>query len=119
MANLSWNKLQLLNNENIDRLEEKPGVYRLSYKSADGNIYVFYVGIAQRSLKESLKIYISGNITNICIKSHLENLECYFRCAVIEDEKLRRDAHRTLYSRYSPKCNLEIPSGELIDINYK
>lgn len=119
MANLNWNKLQLLNNENIDKVEEKPGVYRLSYKSADGHIYVFYVGIANKSLKESLKTYISGNIDNLCIKSYIDNLECYFKYSVIEDEELRKNTHRSLYAHYAPKCNLEIPSGTIIDINYK
>lgn len=119
MPTLNWSKLQLLNNESIDSVEEKPGVYRLSYKSADGPIYVFFVGKTDKSIKESLKNHLSGNIDNLCIKSYVDNLKCYFKYSIIEDEELRKNTHKSSYAHYSPKCNLDIPSGMIIDINFK
>lgn len=119
MPQLTWSNLQLLNSENVNNLEDKPGVYRLSYRSPDNNIYIFFVGEASSSLKNTLLPYLTRSTDNPCIKSYLENLECHFKYTVIEDEELRKNTVHTLYSKYSPKCNLEIPSGNFVEINYK
>lgn len=119
MPTINWSNLKLLNTENINEVEERPGIYRLSYKSADGNIYVFFVGSSNDSLKQSLSSYLAPNtIDNPCIKSYLLNLECYFKFSIIEDSQERQNICHTLYIHYAPKCNLEIPAGDNININY-
>lgn len=119
MAQLEWSKLSPLDLSIISNIGSKPGVYRLAYKASDGSFYVFYVGRADKSIKEELTKFASKETDNPCVKTHLENLECYFRHAFIEDQKTRQNVERTVYDHFKPKCNLETPNGESIDINFK
>ena len=115
---LTWSKLLPLNETVILSQPAKAGIYRLSYKSADGSYYVFYVGNANTSLKESLARHISGNEENICVKTTIKNLECYFKIAEISNSKERLDAVRTMIEHFKPKCNPPQTVGEVIDINF-
>ncbi len=93
------------------------GVYRLSYKSSDGNYYVFYVGQAE-DIKERLIQHLSANEMNECIKNYLKTEDCFFRYAKITRQSLRDATERKAYREYGPKCNYQEPSGELdVDVN--
>jgi len=113
---LNWSKLQLLTKENIDILPAEGGVYRLSYQSADENIYVFYVGEAS-SLRTTLNDIVNKNLNNECVKTFTTNLKCYFKYALLSDASQRNDCVRTLYSHFAPKCNIKLPEGNIIEIN--
>lgn len=116
MTQITWSKLSPLDLSVINTLESKPGVFRLSYKSADGSYYVFYVGRTDTSIKEALAEILSDT-NNVCIKTHLNNLECYFKYVLIDDSTTRRNVERTVYEHFKPKCNTEAPSGQIIEID--
>ncbi len=115
---LKWSKLLSLTEENVKTVPNVSGIYRLSYKSSDGSIYVFYVDESD-SLKTSLEPLLKKTTDNECVKTFLQNLPCYFRFAPIENKADKQNCVRSLYGYYSPKCNLKLPEGSLIDINYK
>jgi hypothetical protein len=115
---LKWSKLVPLNQSSIEQIETKPGIFRLAYKAADGAHYVFYVGSTSKSIKEELSNVISGTLNNPCVKIHLENLECFFRYAFIENTEDLNDILKTIYEHFKPKCNLEIPGGKIVTINF-
>ncbi len=114
---LSWSKLQLLTSALIGNIPNEAGIYRLTYKATDGSYYAFYVGRSETSIKEDLGVITKGKTDNPCIKSHLENLECYFRYALVKDPEERKNAERSIYDHFKPKCNLEIPGGQLVEVN--
>lgn len=113
---LNWSPLIAFNQENIDKISNISGVYRLSYKSVDGNYYVFYIGRSDDSINTSLNAHLNNLIDNPCIKAHLNNLPCYFRFVQVENTEERKNIEKTLYSIYNPKCNLNIPEGKIIEI---
>ena len=116
---LTWSKLLPLNKEIISNIPPKAGVYRLSYKSAEGPIYVFYIGRANASLKDTILSHLSSSENNICIKTYITNLECYFKYAEVSTEAERLDCEKSLYVHYSPKCNTDVPKGKIIeDLNF-
>jgi len=114
---LTWSKL--LNLEPLSSLlyvPEVAGVYRLSYRSSDGKIYVFYVGKAT-NLKRRINQHLSPEENNLCIKKMLTNYSCFVRYARVENENIRDGAEAFLYSYYSPSCNIDEPLGKIVDIN--
>ena len=114
---LTWSSLQLLESSIIDNLPQEAGVYRLSYKSADGPYYVFYVGQAD-NIRERLTQHLNGINTNPCVTTYIKNLKCYFVYTLIAESNLRKDIERTNYDHFKPKCNVQMPAGNFIDINY-
>jgi excinuclease UvrABC nuclease subunit len=113
---LTWTKLTKLNEPLIKELKDGiPGVYRLSYKAAEDNYYVFYVGQAD-DIKQRLLQHISSYETNECIKDHFRTKECFFRYAKIIKDYIRDATERKVYKEYGPKCNYQEPQGRL-DIN--
>jgi len=117
MPNLNWSELQLLESSIINSVPSVSGVYRLSYKSADGPYYVFYVGQAD-NLKERLMQHLNGTNTNSCVATYIKNLKCYFVYTAISETNLKKDTERTIYDHFKPKCNIQLPEGNRIDINY-
>lgn len=115
---LTWPKLQSLNQSVISTQSQKAGVYRLSYKSADGSFYVFYVGNATTSLRDSLLWHISENEENVCIKTTIKNLECYFKISEVSGEEDRLNIVKTMGDHFKPKCNLQNLEGKTIEINF-
>ncbi|OGK16583.1 hypothetical protein A2774_03145 [Candidatus Roizmanbacteria bacterium RIFCSPHIGHO2_01_FULL_39_12c] len=116
---LTWTRLTSLNEETINAIESGlPGVYRLSYKSLqDGSYYVFYVGRAE-DLKQRLLAHLSPTEENVCIKNYLEQFDCYFRYAIVENEKVRGAAEKQMFKQYQPVCNISEPDGpEDIQVN--
>lgn len=117
MTKLDWSELSPLDSSVTDNIDSKPGVFRLSYKAADGSYYVFFVGRADVSLNEDLAKLTRKETDNPCIKTYLDNLECYFKCAFIGDIETRKDVERTLYENFKPGCNFNVPEGKVIEIN--
>lgn len=115
---LTWTKLTTLTEQSVKRLPISiGGVYRLSYKSSDGNYYVFYVGQAE-DIRERLLQHLSASETNDCIKSYLRTENCFFRYSKITKQYLRDATERKAYREYGPKCNYQEPAGRLdIEIN--
>lgn len=119
MLTLHWTKLLSLDQSIINTQDFGPGVYRLSYKSADGSYYVFYIGRSDASVKERLLQHISESEENLCIKINIKNLECYFKFAPVDDQTERENIERTLYEHFKPRCNNREPEGEFVEINFK
>jgi len=115
---LTWTKLTALTEGIINSIPtDKSGVYRLSYKSNDGNYYVFYVGQAE-DIKKRLLEHLSVYEENECIKDHLRTKECFFRYAVITRKNVRDATERAAYREYKPSCNYQEPSGsDTIQVN--
>ena len=114
---LIWSKLQPLDQSVISGQPQSAGVYRLSYKSADGSFYVFYVGNATTSLRDSLLQHISESEENVCIKTTIKNLECYFKTSEVSNEDDRLNIVKTMGDHFKPKCNLQKLDGKTIEVN--
>jgi len=119
MTKIKWTKFSPLDEQTVEKLENNlMGVYRLTYLSTDGSHYVFFVSNSEKSIKDTLKHHLSSDDSNACIKSHLRNLKCFFRYAETEKKDLK-NITRTIYEHFNPKCNLEVPEGEKIEVNIK
>lgn len=116
-VNLTWNLLKALNEANLNLLENDiKGVYRLSYKHEDGNIYVFYVGESADIKKVLLNHFTASD--KECIVNHLKVSQCYFRYAQVESQEMRKKILSKLYKFYQPHCNDPIPVDDnSIEIN--
>ena len=102
--NVSWSTRFEYNEENVKGVVpiDKEGVYRLIFlKNQD--YLVFYVGLG--NLEDRLLSHLQASEPDECIKSHLENYKCYFRFAVIENEKDQMDVEWWIVKHYEPKCN--------------
>lgn len=113
---LTWSRLTTITPLTTILIPNFSGVYRLSYRSSDGNIYVFYVGQAD-DLKARIGQHLSPNETNLCIRKMLTNYTCYIRYARINDFRVRNGAESYLYRHFSPSCNSIEPVGPSIIIN--
>ncbi len=113
---LTWSKLLEISATTSLIIPELSGVYRLSYQSSDGNIYVFYVGQAD-NLRQRINEHTSNSETNLCIKRMLLNFKCFVRYARVDNPNVRDGAERFLYGHYSPSCNSIEPSGSRLVIN--
>lgn len=113
---LTWSKLNEINISSSLLIPSLPGVYRLSYRSSNGNIYVFYVGQAD-DLKARITQHLSQNEVNSCIRKMLTSYTCYIRYARINDRRIRDGAELFLYRHFSPSCNSVEPTGPEISIN--
>lgn len=115
---LEWNKLTPLNKESVNSItHDLAGVFRLSYRHEDTNIYVFFVGRSDSVKKNLLNLLDSPE--NECIKFHLETKkECFFKYAPVADEKVRELVYKQLYKFYQPSCNEQMQiSEDVIQIN--
>lgn len=118
--NLTWISLTKLDIDNISKINNNiHGVFRLSYKHKDGNIYVFFVG-GGNNIKEELKKLLEKekDKDNECISSHLRSFECYFRYAELKQTEYINSVLGELYKFYQPACNEPIETnGNNIQIN--
>lgn len=113
---LTWSKLNEINTLTSILAPNFPGVYRLSYRSSNGNIYVFYVGQAE-NLHARVSQHLSTLETNPCVRKMLTNYTCYIRYARVNEQRIRDGAELYLYRHYSPSCNSMEPTGPNISIN--
>jgi excinuclease UvrABC nuclease subunit len=79
------------------------GVYRLSYKK-DDKYYVFYVG-QSNNLQRRLLEHLSASETDLCIKRHLRDYDCFFRFIEISSLDERSRVEREQINEYDPDCN--------------
>ena len=108
---LTWTKRTALTEEIINNIPtNKSGIYRLTYKSNDGNYYVFYVGQAE-DIRQRLLDHLSVSEENECIKDHLRTKECFFRYTVITRKAVRDATERLAFLEYKPTCNYQEPVG--------
>ncbi len=115
---LTWIGIVSLKKESIEALaNDIKGVYRLSYRHDDSNIYVFYAGHSN-DIKKSLLHHISPEETNLCIKNHITLKDCFFKYTKVEGDKMDL-VYRQICKFYQPGCNSEkIVLGEdIININ--
>lgn len=116
---LNWSVLAGLDEQTIQLIDDNlQGIYRLSYRHEDKNIYVFFVG-KSTDIKKQLLIHISEKEENVCIKNFKILKTCYFKYAVIEEDNLRDLSYKQICKFYQPSCNTDkIPTGEdIISLN--
>lgn len=116
---LNWSILSGLDKESLEKLDDSlHGIYRLSYRHEDKNIYVFFVG-KSTDIKHQLLIHISDKEENVCVKNFKILKTCYFKYAVITEEKIRDLSYKQICKFYQPSCNTDkIPTGEdIISLN--
>lgn len=110
---LTWSKLIPLKNEEIEKLDDIGGVYRISKKAEDGKYYVFFVGSAD-NLKENLLTHLSDKETNSRLKNYLQQGKDFvFRYAVIKERNIQEAIEKQMYKHYLPEYNLEEPKSSL------
>lgn len=113
---LTWSRLTAITSLTSILIPNFTGVYRLSYRSGDGKIYVFYVGQAD-DLRARITQHLSQNEGNPCIRKMLTSYTCYIRYARVSERRVRDGAERFLYRHFSPSCNTVEPAGPDISIN--
>jgi hypothetical protein len=115
---LTWSGLKIFDAVTIEAVPENIcGVYRLSHRHTDNNIYVFFVGKSD-DIKTQLKHHLSTDESNICIKNYLVAKQCYFKYAEFKDLKQLDAVYSQLYKFYQPGCNDKLPViDESVTIN--
>ena len=107
---LTWTKAIPLDRANVCKIPDNiAGVYRLSYKAENDNLYIFYVGQTV-DLRTRVLQHLPDTETNEKIKYYLAK-SCYFRYAQISKEYIRSAAERQMYRQYEPSCNDREPQG--------
>lgn len=115
--NLVWTDRTILEKQEIDKLENKPGIYRLIYFSPTrNNYYVYYVGQAN-DLKKRMYEHLLGNELNECCVKYLRSYTCYFRLARIDKQSERDGAEVFMFEHFKPECVEKVPDVDPIDIN--
>lgn len=111
---VNWSKLIPLKKEEINKLNNVAGVFRISERESDGKYYVIFVGSAL-NIKETLLKIISEENKNIDLKNYLkhDSTEFSFRYAEIEDEGIRKAGAKQLFKHYVPKYNSKEPISSL------
>lgn len=116
---VKWTDLKPLDQDNVNRISEVSGVYRIShYDSSDKKYYVHYVGQA-KNLNERLNQHLPGNEVSLCCNKFLKNYNCYFKACAISTQSDRDGAEVALYEKYNPDCVEKIPDVEALDINFE
>lgn len=80
------------------------GAYRLIYKKDTNTFIVFYVGQSD-NLERRLLEHLADSEPNTCIKRHLNNYSCYFRCLEVGTQSERDRVEQQQISEYTPSCN--------------
>ncbi len=114
---IAWSRIMLFNaNEVTHEAEAKPGVYRLSTKLADGELYVFYVGEAD-NLRDTLFTHLGDDEADGCIKKYVKYNICYLKFAYVPEQMQRKGVFKYVYDKFKPECNKAPPPGIPIEVN--
>ena len=116
---LVWHGIIGLTLDKVNQLTENiKGVYRLSYRHEDTNIYVFFVG-ESKDIKKSLIEHLSQDENNLCVKNHINLKECYFKYTSLNEDIQKDLVYKQICKFYQPGCNNNkvIASEDIININ--
>lgn len=105
---LEWSPLLTLTAANVARVPRQGGIYRLSHH--DGSRYlVHYVGRAG-DLHARLVAHLPQNESNPCNQDKRRYYACFFRYALVDDERDRQDIEWWLYRHFhAPPCHERAP----------
>ena len=114
---IKWTGLITLNTNEVEKISEVSGVYRLSYLNNSKEYIVYYVGQAD-NLKERLKQHLLSSEINTCCINKLKQYNCFFRAAAISRQSDRDGAEVSLYNHFKPTCVERIPDVPPLNINF-
>ncbi len=113
---LKWSELLQLTQGEISKLDEKPGVFRISKKNTDGKFYIVFVGSGD-NLKSSLQEIQSGKIGNELLTLILaQEGQFAFKYAEVEDVNIRKAVEKQMYNHYAPIGNQGVEPESILDI---
>ena len=111
---LEWYGLFAFTNEIVKKsVENRSGSYLISELEHINEYQPIYVGITQY-LVDRLLEHLSSNEENDCIKYKVGHRILRFHCCYVNNEEDRKNIEHTLYKKYIPKCNRDIPKGKEI-----
>ncbi|HEV8515979.1 MAG TPA: hypothetical protein VGQ59_22015 [Cyclobacteriaceae bacterium] len=115
---LTWSKIDTLDSAKVNSVASNlAGVYRLSYRHEDSNIYVFYVGEGE-DIKKQLLSHISEGEQRVCVKNFIALKPCFFKYAPVPDPTIRNLVYRQICKFYQPSCNDDKTTGDdIIELN--
>lgn len=100
---LNWKHSIIYNSDTISNIvPERPGVYLLWLKPANGTWKCFYAGKSE-TLKSRLLDHLRTSEENFCIRKHISNDVCGF--SIAETQDLDTEEQR-LITQYNPECNI-------------
>jgi len=110
---INWSKLIPLQEEDIEKLGNVGGVYRISKKADDGKYYVFFIGSAE-NIKEKLSVHMSTAEPNDRLQKFLsQGGDFVFRYAVVQEKSIQEAIEKQMYKQYIPEYNPEEPKTSL------
>lgn len=110
---INWSKLIPLTKEEIAKLGDVGGVYRISKKADDEKYYVFFVGSFE-NIKKKLLLHMSEAETNVRLQKFLsQGGDFVFRYAVVQEKSIREAIEKQMYKQYIPEYNPEEPKSSL------
>lgn len=112
VISISWSKPIRVLPSNREAIPQAAGVYEILVQMRGGNRKRLYVGSAE-NLRVRYLQHIQGDEPNPCLGENLRRYICWFRFAVVEDERERLDAKRELHAKYEAEyeCNERNPVG--------
>ncbi|MBP2017929.1 nitrogen fixation protein FixH [Symbiobacterium terraclitae] len=123
---LDWKGGRFAHPLDIVDVPQKPGVFKLHARLADGAWEVFYVGQAS-NLYSTLLAYMGTIVEgdpqaagiSPCAKARIATDEVAYSYAVVADETERKGCVRSLFEYYRPACNSpeQVPDVEGIACN--
>ncbi len=113
---LSWSRFELLNDANIKKLYDMPGIYVLWTKYAGEKWKCFYVGQTEK-IKTSLYNILSESEQNENIKSLVRKSTCAFNFALIGSKTDRDGIEKFLYDHFRPEFSKDPPAVGAIEVN--
>jgi len=108
--NIKWSKIYGYNEGNDYFVPENSGVYEILIKNKNSKYDRTYIGETD-NLKRRFNEHLSSLEENENIKLGLEQYQCVFNFALINNENNRLDAEQGLYQKYTYSWNQEEPAG--------
>ena len=106
-TNLNWSDDVRYISSYAEKVPETGGIYKfLKDDGEDGKYTRVYVGKAV-GLRSQYNFHLSDNEENECLKTNLENNQCYFRYALLSGEDSRKNAEDHLLKDGKYECNIQ------------